>query len=137
MEGAIADWVLLFRQIYDNLKPGGSCEMQEYGGSIFSIDDPTLSKTPNLKEWVELVNKGLISFGKELDVAPKLKKLMEDAGFLDVTEKIVKVSATYGRRNTIFPCTSDYRLRYQLVHGPRTGRPKRWDDTSVNISATA
>lgn len=102
MEGAIADWVLLFRQIYDNLKPGGSCEMQEYGGSIFSIDDPTLSKTPNLKEWVELVNKGLISFGKELDVAPKLKKLMEDAGFLDVTEKIVKVSATYGEGMRFF-----------------------------------
>lgn len=92
MEGAIKDWSLLFRQIYDNLKPGGYLEMQEYGGQIFSIDDPTLSKCPNLKNWVELVNEGLKKFGKELDMAPKQKGLMVGAGFLDVTEKIVKVS---------------------------------------------
>lgn len=91
MGGAIQDWNLLFHRIYDNLKPGGWVEMQEYEAWLFSKSDPTLSRCPNVKKWIELVNESSSKFGKEVDMAPKQKKLIEDAGFVDVQEKILPI----------------------------------------------
>lgn len=88
MVGAIADWPLLFRQIRDNLKPGGVVEMQEYEGWLFSSKD--LSETSTSK-WQNLVNEASSKFGKELDMARKIKPLMEECGFVDVQERLVRV----------------------------------------------
>lgn len=93
MSGAITDWNALHKQAYDNLSPGGWFEMQEYEGWMFSDDDPDLNKIPNLKSYVELINEGSRKFGKDVDMAPKQRKLMEEAGFVDVREKIAKVGA--------------------------------------------
>lgn len=38
------------------------------------------------------MNEGSSKFGNELNMGPKLKALMEKAGFLDVEEKVVRVS---------------------------------------------
>lgn len=89
MVGAIADWPLLFRQIRDNIKPGGLVEMQEYEGWLFSNKD--ISKT-DLSRWQDLVNEATVKFGKELDVARRIKPMMEEAGFVDVQEHLVRVS---------------------------------------------
>lgn len=88
MVGAIADWPLLFRQIRDNLRPGGVVEMQEYEGWLFSSKD--LSETSTSK-WQNLVNEASSKFGKELDMARKIKPLMEECGFVDVQERLVRV----------------------------------------------
>ncbi len=90
MVGAIADWPQLFRQIRQNLKPGGLVEFQEYEGWIFSYKD--ISKT-NISEWQRLVNEATVKFGKELDVAGRIKQLMIECGLEDVTERVVQVSS--------------------------------------------
>lgn len=91
MGGAAKDWKRLVKQIFDNLKPGGWCEIQDYEATIFSNDDPNLSRAPNAKKWVERLNYGSSQFGKELDMAPLLEPLLVDVGFVDVQEKIQKV----------------------------------------------
>lgn len=88
MVGAIADWPLLFRQIRQNLKPGGLVEMQEYEGWLFSNKD---FSTTDTSKWQTLVNEASSKFGKELDMARKLKPFMEEIGLVDVQEHIVKV----------------------------------------------
>ena len=92
MVGAIADWKLLFQQIRANLKPGGLVEMQEYEGWLFSSKD--FSHT-NISKWQTLGNEASSKFGKELDMARKLKPLMEECGFVDVEEKVVKVGRPF------------------------------------------
>lgn len=42
--------------------------------------------------WVELLKEGSTRFGKELDIAPRMRGLLIEAGFVDVQEKIVKGS---------------------------------------------
>lgn len=61
--------------------------MQEYEALFYSHIDPTRSKCPNMKRWIELLNEGSLTFGKDLNMAPKQKKLIEDAGFVDVQGK--------------------------------------------------
>jgi hypothetical protein len=74
--GSIRDWGKLFKQAYKHLKPGvcarllaryilkhllthsapnyqGWVEIQEYGMTYFSDDDPELTKIPNLAFWLE------------------------------------------------------------------------------------
>ena len=81
------------KQCYDNLKPGGYCEFQEYEGWCFSNTDPTLSRCPDIHKWALLLNEGLAKLEKEFDIPQKLKGWMVDAGFDDVKVKVVNVSA--------------------------------------------
>lgn len=41
MGGAIKDWTQLFRQIFNNLKPGGWCEMHEYESWVSNSPTPS------------------------------------------------------------------------------------------------
>lgn len=80
---------------------GGWCEFHEYEAWFFSDTDPTLSKCPDMKNWIHLVNEASSNFGKELDIAPKLRKLFADTGFVDIKDKLVHVSLIY---IYTFPC---------------------------------
>ena len=66
--------------------------MQEYEGYAYSDSDPYLSKSPSLRDWIQLINEASSKFGKEFNIAPKLKKLMTDTGWVDVNQKVVHVS---------------------------------------------
>ncbi|KAH6648244.1 S-adenosyl-L-methionine-dependent methyltransferase [Truncatella angustata] len=79
------------QRIYDNLKPGGWVEYQDYDPEVFGKDQANqqaLLKSP-VWEWCQLVFKGAARFGRDLMVARRYKKFLMDAGFVDVTEKIV------------------------------------------------
>jgi hypothetical protein len=56
LAGSINNWVHLYRQAYDHLKPGGWIEMQEYEGVVTSDDDPELKSCPSLGHWQRLVD---------------------------------------------------------------------------------
>jgi trans-aconitate methyltransferase len=92
MGGAIADFPALFRQIYNNLKPGGWVEIQDYESAFCSDDDPNLEKAPNSLEWARLAVLASEKIGRGLAGAPAMKQQMIDAGFVDVHEDIYKVS---------------------------------------------
>lgn len=86
MGGAISDWKRLFKQVYNNLKPGGWFEMQEYAAWLYSKSDPSLSRIPHVKKWIEDINAASSQFGREIDMAHRQKELMEEAGFVDVQQ---------------------------------------------------
>lgn len=69
--------------------------MQEYEAWISSDDDPELTKAPNTKLWQELVDEASTKFGKRMNVASEQKRWIEEAGFGDVREDVVKVSSLF------------------------------------------
>lgn len=90
LSGTVSDWANFYRQARQNLKPGGWCEMQEYDAWIFS-DDDSFERAVWTKEWVEKLDGASKMFGKQINVAKKHKQWMIDAGFEDVTEKMIRV----------------------------------------------
>ena len=90
--GSISDWTKLFSEIFNNLNSGGYVEIQEYPCDIKS-DDGTLSLVPDLMDWVERLNEGCDKIGKPARNAHLLKGWMEQAGFVDVQQDIIKVSS--------------------------------------------
>jgi trans-aconitate methyltransferase len=89
--GSIANYDLLYRRIYDNLKPGGWVEMQEFDANFFSPDDPSLSKAPYLKKSAQLCSQASEKSGRVMEIAREQQQKMIDAGFEDVHEDVHKV----------------------------------------------
>ena len=76
------------KHCFNNTKPGGWTEFQEYEGYAYSDSDPDLDNSPNLRDWVQLINEASSKFGKEFNIAPQLKQLMIDAGWTDVGQRV-------------------------------------------------
>ncbi|RDW70953.1 hypothetical protein BP6252_07516 [Coleophoma cylindrospora] len=91
MGGSIRDWDKLYAKIYQHLQPGGYAEIQEFETWVVSDDDIELKNAPNVLRMLQEVAKASENFGKELNIAPKVKQGMIDAGFEDVTDKVYKV----------------------------------------------
>ncbi|KAK7985435.1 hypothetical protein PG988_003057 [Apiospora saccharicola] len=79
----------MVRKIYDNLQPGGWVEHQEIGADQLAADPESEELIENdpfsLREYMRRVIKGAANLGRDIDVAPKLKDWMVEAGFVDVT----------------------------------------------------
>ncbi|KAF5253561.1 hypothetical protein FANTH_1633 [Fusarium anthophilum] len=90
LEGCISDNAQFFTRALQNLVPGGYLEMQAVH-SDFKSDDNTKERAKNALLWMKTMVEGSSKFGKPLNVAPAWKKEMEDAGFVDVEQKILKV----------------------------------------------
>lgn len=91
LAGGIADWERLLRQAYGHLRPGGWIELQEYE-TRFTSDDGTHEKVPTFNDWQERLDEASKQFGKRMNIAPELGRLMAEAGFVDVMDDVYKVS---------------------------------------------
>jgi SAM-dependent methyltransferase len=91
MGGSIKDWDRLISQSYTHLNPGGWLEYQEPEAWIQS-DDDTMERARSLMQWQTVCNEAAATFGKPLRVGHTIKERMEKAGFVDVHERIIKVS---------------------------------------------
>jgi SAM-dependent methyltransferase len=91
MSGSITDWERLIGQCYTHLAPGGWVEFQE-PIALCESDDGTIDGAVNMLYWQGLCNDAAAKFKKEIRVGNTLKQRLEAAGFVDVHEKIVKVS---------------------------------------------
>ena len=89
--GSIVNFELLYRQIYDNLKPGGWVEMQEFQTAIYSDDDPSLSKAFNIKKLLFLCNYASEKMGRKFAIAQEQEQKLIESGFEDVHEDLYKV----------------------------------------------
>jgi hypothetical protein len=96
----VSDWANFYRQVRQNLKPGGWCEMQEYDAWIYS-DDDSFDRAPWNQEWVTKLDEASKAFGKQINVAKRHKQWMIDAGFEDVVEKVVRVSGLLHLKSSI------------------------------------
>jgi len=104
LAGSISDWVKLYKQMYKNLKPGGWVEIQEYNCNAYYNDDETAKKAIWCQTWLKTLDDASIKFGKRLDVADHQKGWLEEAGFVNVTDMVVKIP--------IGPWTKDKKLKH-------------------------
>ncbi|KND92589.1 hypothetical protein TOPH_02811, partial [Tolypocladium ophioglossoides CBS 100239] len=88
MIGAITDWQALAQKAFQNLEPGGYFEIQDHLYPLFGNDrnDGKFEKT-HLHEWSVNMVEAAKRSGRPIDVAPRFTKILEDAGFIAVTEE--------------------------------------------------
>lgn len=92
LNGSIVDWLALFREAYRTLRPGGYIESCEASART-SCDDDTLDPNSATHRWSEI----FLEFGRKtgrsfiLSEDHGFKKVMEEAGFVDVKEHPFKM----------------------------------------------
>ncbi|PHH64494.1 hypothetical protein CDD81_4569 [Ophiocordyceps australis] len=85
--GTSSNWHRFYRQVMDNLKPGGWVEMHEYDACIYSQDD-SLDRAPCTKEWMHKLDSASKQHGKQINVARFHKEWIAKAGFRHVREDV-------------------------------------------------
>lgn len=96
----LSDFPKLFRNIYDNLVPGGWVEFMETL-IYFQSHDGTLEGTA-LQRWNRLLIEGVKNMGRNVLSCAKYKKWMLETGFTNVEERKIIVPANpwaRGRKN--------------------------------------
>ncbi|KAL1982369.1 hypothetical protein VTN96DRAFT_1400 [Rasamsonia emersonii] len=90
MCAAIRDWPRLVEQCYQNLKPGGWIEFQDFEALPYSEDD---SVTPDnhLIKMLRYLGEACDKVGRTLNPGPFLKGWVEQAGFTRINEQIFKL----------------------------------------------
>ena len=73
-----------------SLKPGGYIDISEYEAELFS-DDGTLSKSSSLSRFYVLLNEAASKIGQEFRIAANLDPLLQDAGFVGIHHKPIKM----------------------------------------------
>jgi SAM-dependent methyltransferase len=91
LAGSTGDWQRLYRQARDSLRPGAYLEVQEYDAWVYSDDDNQLERASWTKEWMSTLATTSLDCQKPLNVGRFQKPWMEEAGFVDVTERTFKV----------------------------------------------
>lgn len=91
--GSIVDWSALYRDAFRCCKPGGWFE--DFENSInMQSDDGSVPPGSPMDQWREVFWAGGEKFGRTFRVVEDdiQKKCMEDAGFVDITVREIKVS---------------------------------------------
>lgn len=90
--GGVSDWSNLYRQAYAALKPGGWIESFEVEADYRS-DDGTLKPDSAMYIWRDLFTEGGKKLGRSFTIISDdtQRKGIEDAGFVDITVKDIKV----------------------------------------------
>ncbi|KAF2185641.1 S-adenosyl-L-methionine-dependent methyltransferase [Zopfia rhizophila CBS 207.26] len=87
---SVSDWPKLVREAYNNVKPGGWVEFQDFNTQYYS-EDGTLGPSSNTAKWLSLLIDSSCKNGKEPCPGPNLEGLMKDAGFQNVVHQKVKL----------------------------------------------
>jgi len=87
--GSISNHSHFYKQAYNALKPGGWIELVEMEALLY-CDDDTVPVGSALREWGELIHEVFGKMGRPFLPVEKYKEHLEDAGFENVTFKIVK-----------------------------------------------
>ena len=89
MVGSLKDYPEFFKRCFENVKPGGYFEMQDSRFEVQS-DDGTAAPTTALMRWSELLIQAFDKFERPANLVGSYKRLMEEAGFVDVVEVVHK-----------------------------------------------
>lgn len=90
LAAAIQDWPRLFRQAYEHLRPGGWAEFCDYDFK-YQCDDGTLTPDLAMVQNDLMVIEASAKLGRTACPGPYLKGWMEQAGFINITEKCYKL----------------------------------------------
>lgn len=89
----IRDWSTLLQEVYDHLAPGGYCEL----ASCYPLpmcDDGTMPEDSGFLQTCKKFVEASKVFGTPSDIGTEFKTLLQNAGFVDVTENIFKVPSS-------------------------------------------
>lgn len=87
--GCFEDFRQIIHRSFKYLEPGGYMESQEYYPSTF-CDDGTLRQDWMFLQWMAHLDDAAMTLGRPLRIANKLKRWYEEAGFVDVEERVFK-----------------------------------------------
>ncbi|KIW58038.1 hypothetical protein, variant [Exophiala xenobiotica] len=90
MAGSIADWPRLMRQCYNNLRPGGWVEFQDFDLHNYSQDN-SIPPDNKVKEWYDTLLEGCDRIGRTASPGPRLEMWARDAGFVNIQHKKFKL----------------------------------------------
>ncbi|KAI9152037.1 S-adenosyl-L-methionine-dependent methyltransferase [Paramyrothecium foliicola] len=94
---------------FDNLKPGGWWDSQDFGGMI-KCDDGTLRKDSALLKFMELCDQAMAKFGMVFRRGSTLGELLTKAGFTRVQCRTVKVPVGTWPKDPILRLVGQYML---------------------------
>lgn len=83
MAAAITDWPKLIRQAFENTKPGGWAEFQDFMLDYYS-QDGSLKPEHSISQWITTLLTASRDWGKDPSPGPSLERLMKEAGFVNV-----------------------------------------------------
>jgi hypothetical protein len=130
MAGSIKNWPGLFQQIFDHLKPGGWVELSEYD-IILKSQDNTIPKSYKPQEMLNLLSIACDKIGRPLGVGPKLKRWVEEAGFINVGHMVIALPlGIWPRDKKLVGLLSPLYL-LTLVVGPRMGISNLVEDANI------
>ncbi|KAJ5567881.1 hypothetical protein N7450_010367 [Penicillium hetheringtonii] len=91
MTGAFNDkeWDQVYKQCYDNLRPGGWIEQVE-ASPVIECDDGSVPKDSILNTWGPNTRESAIKSGRDLDAIDHMKESIRTAGFVDIHEQEYK-----------------------------------------------
>lgn len=89
--GCFADFQKeIVERSFEYLQPGGWFEAQELDPTM-RCDDGTLTDDNPLVEWANTLMSAAAKSQRPVDIAPKLREWMRQAGFVDVRERVFKM----------------------------------------------
>lgn len=92
MCGSIGDLPALYKSAFENLKPGGWLEIQDFEAWIWQMDDPEGRGIPNITKWLGLIDEASAKVGRRINVVLEQKQHLLDAGFINVKDDVYAVS---------------------------------------------
>jgi len=90
MLGSFEDFRDIVRRSFRYTKPGGWFECHELW-PLIQCDDGTMPEDHALCQFIRYQDEAAMKMGRPIRIANKLKKWMEQAGFVDVHEEILKL----------------------------------------------
>ncbi|MCJ1362712.1 hypothetical protein MMC16_001818 [Acarospora aff. strigata] len=88
--GCFEDFRQIINRSFKYLEPGGYMESQELYSTLY-CDDGTMPPDWKLLEWIRHLDDAAMTFGRPLRIANKLKRWYQEAGFVDVEERVFKL----------------------------------------------
>ncbi|KAI8650637.1 hypothetical protein NCS57_01398100 [Fusarium keratoplasticum] len=137
LEGCIADDDKLFAQAFKHLNPSGYFELQA-AYTRFLSDDDTAKKATDVHSWCSQLVAGIEKFGKPIDGAPTWKKKLEEAGFQDVQQEILKLPIGGWPKDPKLKELGKYQL-IQQIQGAESYTPAvfsrvlGWSDEEIQV----
>ncbi|KXH29138.1 UMTA methyltransferase [Colletotrichum simmondsii] len=90
MAGSLSDWPTLVRRAYENVRPGGWVEFQDYDFEFSSLDG-SLQPHHKTHEWDQAFLEAARLCGIEPCPGSKLENWVENAGFINIGHKTITV----------------------------------------------
>ncbi len=114
MCGSIVDWPRLAQQAYDQLKPGGWLEFQEFNLVNYS-EDGSIRQGNNVNRLFELLQEACDRINRPITIGADLEQIVQDTGFVNVKQQVFKLPLGTWPRERKMVCCSLSRLLIWLT----------------------